>query len=67
MAVCEICVLKIGRSAVALFQEDIDRFRSAVKGLAPDGSRADGEMSVGELQTLDDSSRERIVGEFFRA
>jgi len=62
----DVPALKIGRSAVALFQEDIDRFRSAVKGLASSGSRADGELSVGELQTLDDSSREKIVGEFFR-
>lgn len=62
----DVPALKIGRSAVALFQADIDRFRSEVKGRAISGARLDGELSVGELQTLDDSTREKIVREFFR-
>jgi CheY-like chemotaxis protein/glycine cleavage system H lipoate-binding protein len=63
----DVPALKIGRSAVALFQDDIDRFRAAVKGLPGRGARLDGELSVGELGELDDSQRETLVKEFFRA
>lgn len=62
----DVPALKIGRSAVALFQEDIDRFRTAVKGLDGAGAPADGELSVGELGRLDDARRETLVREFFR-
>ena len=62
----DVPALKIGRSAVALFQEDIDRFRSALKGLPGSGSRLDGELSVGELGQLGDAQRETLVREFFR-
>lgn len=63
----DVPALKIGRSAVALFQDDIDRFRTAVKGLADRRARPDGELSIGELGELDDAQRETLVKEFFRA
>lgn len=51
----DVPALRIGRSAVALFQEDIARFRASAKGL-----------SIGELQNLDDGQRETIARDFFR-
>ena len=64
----ELPALKIGRSAAALFQEDFERFRAAMRKLAADGkaeARADGAVYTGELQQLGDADWERLVGELF--
>jgi glycine cleavage system H protein len=54
---------KIGKSAVALFQEDLDRFgefmRKAGEG---DGSRT---LSIGAFEELDDDQWNAAVSEFF--
>ncbi|MFI5362400.1 MAG: response regulator [Elusimicrobiota bacterium] len=62
----EVPALKIGRSAVALFQTDIDRFKTAVKGAAGGPSRPEEALSIGGLQKLDDAQEELIAKEFFR-
>jgi len=65
----EVPDLKIGRSAVALFQEDIERFRTMMKDI---GSQQASDVGVedalhlGELEQLDDVQWERVVKEFFR-
>ncbi len=64
----EVPKLKIGKSAVALFQEDIDRFRTVMKEMsngAPDDAVPDDMLYRGELEHLDDAQSERIVKEFF--
>ena len=55
--------LKIGKSAVALFQQDIERFRAAMKDAA---AGEDAALSVGELGRLDDARWERLVKDFFQ-
>lgn len=62
----DLPALKIGRSAVALFQDDIARFRAAVKGLSVNGVKLDETLSIGELTSLDDGQRETLAKEFFR-
>jgi CheY-like chemotaxis protein len=65
----EVPSLKIGKSAVALFQDDIDRFRGIMKEMAsaaPEGASFDETLYRGELAQLDDSQWERIEREFFR-
>jgi hypothetical protein len=62
----EVPALKIGRSAVTLFQADIDRFRAAIKGTANGDSRPDETLTLGRLQQLDDAQGERIAKDFFR-
>lgn len=64
----EVPKLKIGKSAVALFQEDIDRFRGVMKEMSkdtPDDAAMDDVLYRGELEQLDDAQSERIVREFF--
>lgn len=65
----EVPALKIGRSAVALFQKDIERFRSVVKPMLKNGpaeAPADESLQVGELEHLDDDQWDQVVKEFFR-
>lgn len=64
----EVPTLKIGKSAVALFQDDIDRFRSVMKDMskdAPEGVSIDDALYRGELEQLDDAQSDRIAREFF--
>ena len=64
----EVPQLKIGKSAVALFESDIDRFRGVMKGLAvdvPDGVDVDDALYRGELAQLSDDQSERVAKEFF--
>ena len=64
----ELPKLKIGKSAVALFQEDLERFRAAMKELlkgVPGKAYPDDALYVGELQQLDDANWEKLVREFF--
>ena len=64
----EVPTLKIGKSAVAMFQEDIDRFRGVMKEMSkdtPDDAAMDDVLYRGELEQLDDAQSERIAREFF--
>ncbi|MEK6611836.1 MAG: response regulator [Gemmatimonadota bacterium] len=64
----EVPQLKIGKSAVAMFQDDIDRFRSMMKDLskdAPEGAPGDEPLSRGEFERLDAAQSERMAREFF--
>lgn len=65
----ELGALKIGKSAVALFQEDLERFRAAMKELVKGGAGKacpDDALYIGELAHLDDAQWEKIVKDFFR-
>ena len=65
----ELPQLRIGQSAVALFQEDIDRLRGTLKEMskaAPDPAAFDEALYRGELQQLDDGQSDRLVKEFFQ-
>jgi len=64
----EVPKLKIGKSAVALFEDDIDRFRTVMKEMSKDGlegTALDDALYRGELEQLDDEQSERIAHEFF--
>jgi len=64
----EVPALKIGKSAVAMFEADIDRFRGVMKGLAgdvPEGVDVDDALYRGELAQLSDDQSERVAKEFF--
>jgi CheY-like chemotaxis protein/glycine cleavage system H lipoate-binding protein len=64
----EVPQLKIGKAAVAMFQTDIDHFRSLMKEIAtelPEGQSLDDVLYRGELQQLDDRQSERMAREFF--
>ena len=64
----EVPTLKIGKSAVALFQEDVDRFRKLMKDMLKTGADGgvDETVYAGELERLDDAQWEIIAREFFR-
>ena len=65
----ELPTLKIGKSAVTMFQDDIDRFRSVMKEMSrdlPEGAQLEDALYRGELEQLDDAQSERVVKEFFR-
>jgi CheY-like chemotaxis protein/glycine cleavage system H lipoate-binding protein len=65
----ELPRLKIGKSAVALFQEDIDRCRGLLKEMSKSAAEPEGfdeALYRGELQQLDDAQSDRMVNEFFR-
>jgi glycine cleavage system H lipoate-binding protein len=59
----ELPRLKIGKSAITLFQEDIDRFQAFFKKAQGNGDS--GSLSIGMLQKLDDASWDRAAKEFF--
>lgn len=64
----EIPALRIGKAAVALFQEDIERFRTFMQGITrKDGTddKPDGSLHVGELEHLTDAQWDVAVREFF--
>jgi FixJ family two-component response regulator/glycine cleavage system H lipoate-binding protein len=61
----ELPDLKIGRSAVALFQEDLDRFQAFVQK-AKDSEVSDpASLCIGAIEKLDDTRWEAAVKEFF--
>lgn len=65
----EVPLLKIGKSAVALFQDDIARFRKVMKEMSKDGAAGDSVeelLHLGELEHLDDAQWARVEQEFFR-
>jgi FixJ family two-component response regulator/glycine cleavage system H lipoate-binding protein len=67
----EIPSLKIGKTAVAFFQEELERLTALTAKMHrrnPDGSTSPigGEVYTGVLQDMDDRDFGMIVGEFFR-
>jgi len=64
----ELPTLKIGRSAVSFYQEDIERLQSLKKKIKT-GKEADlepnGAIFVGEMEKLDEISWKRFAEEFF--
>ena len=65
----EIPSLKIGNSAVAFFQEEIERFKETVNKMSrrpADGSTPADDLYTGELQDLDDRDHDSVVAKFFR-
>ena len=64
----EVPQLKIGKAAVALFEEDIDKFRGVMKGMLGDaatGTDADDALYRGELAQLTEDQSDRVAKEFF--
>ncbi len=67
----EIQRLKIGKAAVTFYQEEIEKAKAIVKKIEPgskskSGADENGELHVGELETLDDFGWEKLTSEFFR-
>jgi CheY-like chemotaxis protein len=63
----ELPNLKIGKSAVVLFQEDIDRFQDAVQK-SSDGDEADpSPLFIGAIEKMGDARWESTVNMFFKA
>jgi CheY-like chemotaxis protein len=66
----EIKMMSIGKSAVALFQEDIEKFKVLMKDLQKSEKREgeyleEGQLYVGQLEKLNDVNWQKIVAEFF--
>jgi len=61
----ELPELKIGRSAVALFQEDIDRFLAFVQKANGREASDPASLCIGAIEKLDDTRWETTVKEFF--
>ena len=63
----ELPNLKIGKSAVVLFQEDIDRFQDAVQK-SPDRDESEpSPLFIGAIEKMDDARWESTVNMFFKA
>ena len=61
----ELPKLKIGKSAVAFFQQEIDRFKDFLRK-AEGGEAADpAALCIGAFEQLDDSQWDKAVKEFF--
>jgi CheY-like chemotaxis protein len=61
----EMTQLKIGKSAVALFQEDIDRFQGFIHKASDREVPDPASLSIGAIAALDDARWESAVSEFF--
>lgn len=65
----ELKELKIGNAAVSFYQDDIEHFRTALKGTKkvdkPKVVVTGEEISIGELENLEQSDWDRLVQEFF--
>jgi len=65
----ELKELKIGNAAVLFYQNDIEQFRTALKGAKkvdkPKVIVTGEEISIGELENLEQSDWDRLVQEFF--
>jgi CheY-like chemotaxis protein len=65
----ELKELKIGNAAVSFYQDDIEQFRTALKGAKkvdnPKVIVTGEEISIGELENLEQSDWDRLVQEFF--
>jgi CheY-like chemotaxis protein/glycine cleavage system H lipoate-binding protein len=67
----ELPELKIGNTAVAFYQEEIERFQKATRSMrrrTPTGAAEEvgAEMYQGELQDLEDNDHQIVVNGFFR-
>jgi CheY-like chemotaxis protein len=67
----EIKQLKIGKSAVTFYQDDIEHVKDFITGLFKDkkektAMKTNGEMHLGEIEGMDDSNWEKAVAEFFK-
>ncbi len=67
----EIKELHIGKSAVTLYQKDIEHFKSVMKEIVKAEKKGDeyvneNELYIGQLEKLSDINWEKIVSEFFR-
>jgi CheY-like chemotaxis protein len=61
----ELADSKIGKSAVALFQEDFDRFRAFARKATDEAFVDPASLCVGAFESLDDSRWNSGVSEFF--
>jgi CheY-like chemotaxis protein len=61
----ELSQLKIGKSAVALYQEDLDRFQAFVQKVKGQELTDSPSLSIGAIGKLDDAHWETAVKEFF--
>ena len=65
----ELKELKIGNAAVSFYQDDIEHFRTALKGVKkidkPKVEVTGDDISIGELENLDQNDWDKIVQEFF--
>ena len=63
----ELPNLKIGKSAVVLFQEDIDRFQDAVQKSSDRDESDPSPLFIGAIEKMDDARWESTVNMFFKA
>ncbi len=66
----EIKGMSIGKSAVTLFQDDIEKFKVLIRDLMKSEKREgeyleEGQLYVGQLEKLNDVNWQKIVAEFF--
>ena len=65
----EIKDLKIGNAAVSFYQDDIEHFRTALKGIKKidktKGETTSYDISIGELENLSSNDWNKLVDEFF--
>jgi CheY-like chemotaxis protein len=66
----EIKLMTIGKSAVNLFQNDIERFKVLIKDLLKSERKEgeyveEGQIYVGQLEKLNDVNWQKIIAEFF--
>jgi len=63
----EIKSLQIGNAAVALYQEDIEKYMEEIKNVKGDKKVSEDENSIfkGEIAELDDYNYDKIISEFF--
>lgn len=66
----EIKELKIGKSAVAFFQDDIEKFRLIMKDLLKADKKEgeyveEGQIYIGQIEKLNDVNWQKVVAEFF--
>jgi len=61
----ELPLLKIGKSAVALFQEDIDQFQASVQKANGREVSDPASLYIGAIEKMDDARWESTVKEFF--
>jgi CheY-like chemotaxis protein len=66
----EIKLMTIGKSAVNLFQNDIERFKVLIKDLLKSEKKEgeyveEGQIYVGQLEKLNDVNWQKIIAEFF--
>lgn len=61
----ELKNLKIGNSAVAFYQEDIEKYQNDIKKMKQTKNGDIEGIFIGELANLDDHNFEKIVSEFF--